>query len=93
MTTTVVRFWVEETDFSDLNAGMIEWSDGTTVFAIDVLKDPEHITRVEYLFMVDQLAKHMIGLVSIQQISWLYQGMLNDVIGTDWVEQEARGNH
>jgi hypothetical protein len=85
---TIKRFWVEPTDFADLDAGWVEWSDGEEMFVIDVLKDPAEIKEVERVFLNNQLAEHMVGLVSLAQIGFLYDGILTGILGTDWVEVE-----
>lgn len=84
---TVVKFWVMETSWADLNAGMVEWSDGSIQHSIEVLKDPEIITPTQYLYLCRELSKHMVGLVSQEQISYVYSGVLDLILGTDWVEQ------
>ena len=87
---TVVRFWVEETEFTDLDEGWAEWSDGSKVYEIDVLKDPAEVTPMEYDFLKRELAKHMVGLISTPQIGFVYAGILDLLVTSDWVELENR---
>lgn len=88
----VKRWWIEESDFSDLNLGMVEWSDGVEEFVTDVLKDPALLNRAEYDWMVRELAENMPGLQSISQIYYVYLGIVGLVLESDVVELEARSS-
>ena len=89
MSTKVKKFWIEKTEFSDLDEGWVEWSDGTKEFVFDVLKDPNEINDLQRRYLKRELKRHTKGLVSIAQLYYLYLGLIGEVLTTDVVEQEA----
>jgi hypothetical protein len=84
----ITKFWIEETEFSDVDNGWAKYSDGTEQFEIDVMKDPEVINEVQRLFLNAKLSELTIGLTS-EQLRFLYIGLFDEIIGTNWVELET----
>lgn len=82
---TIERFWIEKTDFPDLNEGWAHWTDGTEGYEIDVLKDPERITPLQYEWLVKILEKVMIG-ANRNQFAFIYFGVLDEVRNVDDVD-------
>ena len=86
----VTRFWIEESGFSDLDTGMVLWSDGKAEHAIDVTRelDPRRLG-----FLTHKLEKLAPGL-TLEQLYFLYMGVLSESVGADdefFIEAERRG--
>lgn len=81
MTRMVTKFWIEDTRFSDVDEGWVKWTEGSEEFVIDVLK--EKLSPIQKRFLKQELERHMIGLCSQDQISYLYQGVLDQALHTD----------
>ena len=86
----VTRFWIEESGFSDLDTGMVLWSDGKAEHAIDVTRelDPRRLG-----FLTHKLEKLAPGL-TLEQLYFLYMGVLSESEGADdefFIEAERRG--
>lgn len=94
MSRMIQRFWVEDSGCSDLDSGMIEWSDGEQEYAIDVHKinsDDEVglvITQKEHDWLVWKVSQLAVGLTSYEQLYFLYDGALRSAVDSDVSELE-----
>ena len=88
----IASFYVQQSEFSDLDYGMAVFKDGTEKYVIDVPKigpDRPELTPLKYRWYVRKLQDLMPGLKKSEQVMFLNDGLYTFL--TECSEEENMG--